>query len=255
MRICVEHLAFNYTSEAILDDMTFNIGGGECVSILGPNGAGKTTLLKCIDGLLQYKRGTIKFGEDNLRKLSRGELSKRVGYVPQATDSLFPVKVFDMVLMGRSPHITWQSSNYDHAKVLTALEKLNIKNLAMKNFNEISGGQQQKVIIARALAQETDILLLDEPISSLDIRHQIEVMDIVRDLVTQLQITAVMVLHDLNIAGRYSDRIIIMHKGRIFAIGPPKEILTKETIAKVYGVEAHVENIAGKPCIVPLRVS
>lgn len=255
MRICVEHLAFNYTSETILDDVTFNIEEGVCVSILGPNGAGKTTLLKCIDRLLQYKRGTIKLDEENLRELSHEELSQRVGYVPQATGSLFPIKVFDMVLMGRSPYITWQSSNYDQVKVLTALEKLNIKNLAMKNFNEISGGQQQKVIIARALAQETNILLLDEPISSLDIRHQMEVMDIVRDLVTQLQITAVMVLHDLNIAGRYSDKIVIMNKGRIFAIGSPKEILTKENIAKVYGIEAHVESIAGKPCIVPIRVN
>lgn len=254
MRICIESLVFNYASETILRDVTLTIESGESVAILGPNGAGKTTLLKCIDGLLQYKRGTIRIDEENLRELGREQLARRISYVPQATGSLFPIKVFDMVLLGRSPYIKWNSSKSDQLKTLAAMKKMCVENLAIRNFNEISGGQQQKVIIARALAQDTNILLFDEPISNLDIRHQIEVMDIVKELVEQLRVTSVMVLHDLNMAGRYSDKIVLMHEGRIFAVGAPPKILTKENIAIVYGVDAQIETVDGKPYIIPLKV-
>ena len=145
-----------------------------------------------------------------------------------------------MLLMGRRPHIAWRNTEKDMNKVIESMRILNIEHLALRLFNELSGGMQQKVIIARAIVQETEIILLDEPISNLDIRHQFEVMNIVRSLIDSKGILALMVLHDLNIAARYSDKIIIMDEGRIVYYGPPADVLSKDNIASIYGVEVHI---------------
>ncbi len=253
MKIQIKDLEFSYSDDKVLKGINLNILPGECLSILGPNGTGKSTLIKCIDGLLKPQKGDIKIDGQNIKDLRREQIAKKLGYVPQSSASLFPLKVFDMVLLGRSPHITWKSTKTDQNKVLKALKMLNIENLAMKNFNEISGGQQQKVIIARALAQETDILLLDEATSNLDIRHQLEVMDIIRKLVDNLGISAVMIVHDLNIAARYSDKIIILNEGKVAVSGKPEDVLTKDNITSTYGVEVSVSKIDNKPCIIPLK--
>lgn len=253
MKIHINEMEFSYSNEKILKGITLEILPGECVSIIGPNGAGKSTLVKCIDRLLIPQKGEVRIDNKIIDDMSREQIAKKLGYVPQSSASLFPLKVFDMVLLGRRPHATWKSSKNDQIKVLNALSLLDIEHLAMKNFNEISGGQQQKVIIARAIAQETEVLLLDEPISNLDIRHQLEVMDMLRELINELGISAVMIVHDLNIAARYSDKIIIMNKGEIIASGTPQEVLTKENIASAYGVEVCVSRIENKPYIVPLR--
>jgi len=145
------------------------------------------------------------------------EIAKEMGYVPQTTARVFPATVFDTVLMGRRPHLGWKSSEEDIDKVLEVLELLGIMEFSMRDFNEISGGQQQKVLIARALAQEADVLLLDEPTSNLDIRHQLEVMDIMKGIVKKKGISAIVAIHDLNLASRYTDRLLMMNGGRIFA--------------------------------------
>jgi iron complex transport system ATP-binding protein len=156
--------------------------------------------------------------------------------------------------MGRSPHIGWRSSKKDNEKVLDVLQMLNIEDLAMRDINEISGGQQQRVFIARALAQEPGTLLLDEPTSNLDIQHQLEVMEIIKDLVVKKGISTIMAVHDLNLASRYTDRVIIMKGGRIFAAGTPPDVLTPENIRSVYGVEVEVINRNGEmPYIIPIR--
>lgn len=254
MKIQIKDLEFCYGDKMILTGTNLEIAGGELVSIVGPNGTGKSTLVKCMNGLLKAQRGEIKIDNADVKKITRKQIAKKVSYVPQASTSLFNLNVFDMVLFGRRPHTTWRSSREDRVKALKALKILNIEDLALNNFNELSGGQQQKVIIARALAQETEIIILDEPISNLDIRHQMEVMDTIRELVDKAGISAVMVAHDLNIATRYSDRIVIMNKGEIIAVGKPEKVLTKESIADVYGVEADLFRIDNKPYIIPTSV-
>ncbi|QOR35227.1 ABC transporter ATP-binding protein [Clostridium sp. 'deep sea'] len=254
MIINIKDLQFGYSKKVILNNISLRIRSGECVSILGPNGAGKSTLIKCIDGLLTPNKGSVVVHDKNIRFMNRRELSKLVSYVPQVSQNRFSLKVFDMVLIGRSPHMTWRSSFEDKEKAINALKLLGIENLAMRSFNELSGGQQQKVIIARAIAQETKILLLDEAISNLDIKHQLDVMEIVKQLASRYGISVVMVVHDLNIASRYSDKIVMMKKGEIVKVGDPHQVLTKNNIANVYGVDAYVGNIESKPHIVPLKV-
>ena len=253
IKIEIKDVEFGYSKNKVLDGISINIDKGECVSILGPNGTGKSTLIKCIDGLLKPQKGTIKINGEDVQKIKREKLATQLGYVAQSCNSAFSLTVFDMVLLGRSPYIKWKSSKSDELKVFKALKKLNIEDIAMKNFNELSGGQQQKVIIARALAQETEILLLDEATSNLDIRHQLEVMYIIKKLTKEENITAVMIVHDLNIAARFSDKILIMKNGKINKAGIPEKVLTKENISDVYGVEVDISRIEKKPCVIPLR--
>ncbi|NQE05268.1 Cobalamin import ATP-binding protein BtuD, partial [ANME-1 cluster archaeon GoMg1] len=156
-------------------------------------------------------------------------------------------------LMGRRPHLGWRSSEKDTEKVLEMLQMLNTEEFAMRDINELSGGQQQKVFIARALTQEPDVLLLDEPTSNLDIRHQLEVMDIIKNIVRERGISAIMAIHDLNLASRYADRIIMMNSGKIFSTGDPVSVLTPDNIKHVYGVEVKVNNHDERPYIVPIR--
>ncbi len=176
-----------------------------------------------------------------------------MGYIPQTTSQVFPATVFDTVLMGRRPHIGWRSNEVDTEKVLETLKLLNIEDLAMRDINELSGGQQQKVFIARAVTQEPEILLLDEPTSNLDIRHQLEVLDTLRNIVTERGISAIMAIHDLNLAARYTDSILMMNGGSVFAVGDPSSVLTTENITHAYGVEVEVNIHRGKPYILPIR--
>jgi iron complex transport system ATP-binding protein len=256
IKIHIRDLEFRYAADVVLKDIRLEMMPGECVAIVGPNGAGKSTLIRCINGLLKPQKGVINIDHQNIETLSRKQIARKLSYVPQSTGTTFPLSVFDMLLLGRKPHVSWNSGNHDKHKVLTVLKRLNIEHLALKNFNELSGGQQQKVIIARALVQETDVLLLDEPISNLDIRHQLEVMDIIRKLVDDTGILAIMIVHDLNIAARYSDRIIMMDNGRVVVSGPPEDVLVGEKISSVYNVEVEVSmsGIDKKPYIVPLNV-
>ena len=254
MKLKVENVEFSYTSVPVLTDICLELAQSEMLSVVGPNGAGKSTLIRCIDRILKPTRGSILLDEEDMQHISMRETAKKLGYIPQSASQIFPATVFDTVLMGRSPHIGWRSSDKDNEKVLDVLHMLNIEDLAMRDINETSGGQQQRVVIARALAQDPDILLLDEPTSNLDIQHQLEVMEIIKDLVAKKGISAIMAVHDLNLASRYSDRVIIMKGGRIFDAGTPSDVLTPENIRSVYGVEAEVINgNGGMPYIIPIR--
>ncbi len=253
MKLKVRDVEFGYTSVPILKDVCIELAESEVLGVVGPNGAGKSTLIRCIDRILKPQRGSILLDGRDINEMRLMELAKRMGYVPQSTSQIFPATVFDTVLMGRRPHLGWRSSEKDEEKVLDVLQMLNIENLAMRDINELSGGQQQKVFIARALVQEPDVLLLDEPTSNLDIRHQLEVMEIITSIVREKKISAIMAIHDLNLASRYADRIVMLNGGTIIDAGDPSSVLTPENIKQVYGVEAVVRNESERPFIVPIR--
>ena len=253
MKLKVEDVEFGYNGTLVLEGISIDLGRSEIIGIVGPNGAGKSTLIRCIDRILTPKGGTILLDGADISNMTRMEIAKEMGYVPQTATRVFPATVFDTVLMGRRPHLGWKSSEEDVDKVLEILELLGITEFAMRDFNEISGGQQQKVLIARALAQEADILLLDEPTSNLDIRHQLEVMDIMQGIVRNNGISAIVAIHDLNLASRYTDRLLMMNGGRIFAAGSPESVLTVENIRRAYGVEALVKSDGERPYIIPVR--
>ena len=253
VKLKVQDVKFSYASVPILKDVCIELANSEVLGVVGPNGAGKSTLIRCIDRILMPQEGCILLDDLDIKKLRLMELAKKMGYIPQSTSQVFPATVFDTVLMGRRPHIGWKSSDVDTEKVLETLKLMDIEDLAMRDINELSGGQQQKVFIACALTQEPEVLLLDEPTSNLDIRHQLEVLDIIRKIVNERGISAIMAIHDLNLAARYTDRIIIMNGGTIFATGEPFSVLTTENIKQAYGVEVEVNVHGGKPYIVPIR--
>lgn len=224
----------------------------EILSLVGPNGSGKTTLIKCIDRILKPK-GTILLDGREIEQMSQQEIARNIGYVPQSSATPLATTVFDTILMGRRPHITWRVSDHDLDKVTEVLALLNLDDLAMRDFAQLSGGQKQKVLIARALAQEPGVLLLDEPTSNLDMKHQLEVMEIIRDLVKEKKISVVMAIHDLNLAARFTDTLVMLKGGRVYAAGKPNALLNESNICKVYGIESVVMNALGRPYIVPLR--
>lgn len=254
LKLSVNDVTFSYTSTPILKEITMELAESEILGIVGPNGAGKSTLIRCIDRILKPERGSILLDGQDVTEMSMIAIAKQIGYVPQSSTGVFPATVFDTVLVGRRPHIGWRSSESDEDKVWGILKLMDIEDLAMRDWGELSGGQQQKVLIARALAQEAGVLLLDEPTSNLDIKHQLEVMEIMTDLVAKKELSVIMAVHDLNLASRYTDQVIIMKDGKIFDAGSPSNVLTPENIGSVYDVEVDVINRNGeKPYIIPIR--
>lgn len=255
MKLTVNDVTFSYQSALSLDKVSLEIPETQILGIIGPNGSGKTTLLKCINKILKPKKGSIILDGQEIQKMSRLEIAKHIGYVPQSSVKPYELNVFEIVLMGRRPHIGWQSSETDADKTWKALEMLGIEHLALRHFNELSGGEQQRVLIARSLAQEAKILLLDEPTSNLDIKHQLEVMELTRMLVTKKNIASVIAIHDLNLASRYCDKIVMMKNGKIFSAGDVSSVLTPESIRSVYSVDVVVNYTNNIQQIVPIRPS
>jgi iron complex transport system ATP-binding protein len=253
MKLTINKLSFNYGAISILKEIELEVGLGEVLSIVGPNGSGKSTLLKCINRILKTKKDTILIDDQDTFKLSLKQLSMLMGYVPQSSTSTFPFTVFDVVLMGRKPYIHWNIGERDNEIVAEMLDFLGISHLAMRHFNELSGGEQQKVIVARALAQQPKLLLLDEPTSSLDIKHQLEIICMLKSLAQTKERSVIVSMHDLNLASRFSDRMLMLKQGRIYAVGTPEEVLTEKNIEAVYGIKATVStSVIGKPQITPL---
>jgi iron complex transport system ATP-binding protein len=250
MQINIKGLQFSYTSVPILDDINLNLDGKKLVSILGPNGVGKSTLIHCINKILTPKGGVVLMDGKDVKEITVKEMSKIVGYVPYSANDSFPLSVVDTVLMGRHPHSKWGSLDNDLRIVYETLEQLGITHLAMRSFNELSAGQHQKVMLARGLVQEPEVLLLDEPTSNLDVRHQIDVTKLLKKMVSEKGILTIMISHDINIAAKYSDEIIMMHDGKIFATGTPKEVITEDNLRTVYGVECVVVEDQGSPHVI-----
>jgi iron complex transport system ATP-binding protein len=253
LKLVINKLSFNYNGFPALKDVELKMGLGEVLGIVGPNGSGKTTLLKCINRILKPKQNTVLIDGEDTSKIGLRELSKMMSYVPQNSTNTFPFTVFDIVLMGRRPYIQWSLGERDKEIVAKILDYLGIGELAMRHFNELSGGEQQKVIIARALAQQPQLLLLDEPTSSLDIKHQLEILCILKGLAQSKHCSVIVAMHDLNLASRFSDRMLMLKQGCIFAVGTPESVLTEENIESVYGVKVHVtSSILDRPQITPL---
>lgn len=231
----------------VLNNISLKIEGAQLISILGPNGVGKSTLIHCMNKILEPLEGFVRVSNRNLNSISIKDLSKFMGYVPYSSYNNFPLTVTDTVLMGRHPHSKWGTLDGDLKIVYDMLKLIGIENLADKPSNELSAGQHQKVMLARGLAQEPRILLLDEPTSNLDIRYQLEIIRILRDLAHTKDMLIIMISHDINIASKYSDNIIMLSKGSVFAIGKPVDVITEENMKKVYDVDCSIIMDGSRP--------
>ncbi|MEM0350491.1 MAG: ABC transporter ATP-binding protein [Archaeoglobaceae archaeon] len=244
----VEKLSYKYGNREVLENIAFSVKKGEMLFILGPNGSGKTTLLKCLNRILK-PNGAVYIEKVDLRKIPQAEIAKIFGYVPQRGE-INSLTVFDAILLGRRPYIKWNVSDRDIEVVEETIKMLKIEHLALKRLNELSGGELQLVLIARAFAQEPKFLLLDEPTNNLDIRNQIEVMRLVKKAVKEREISAIVTMHDLNLALNYAEKVLLLKNGKIFAFGG-KEVVNEETIREVYGVKAEIIKLDGKMIIIP----
>ncbi len=253
LNLTINKLSFSYAGRSVLKDLNLSVNMGEVLSIVGPNGSGKSTFLKCVNRVLKVNQNTVFVDGNDVSKLDLKALSKILGYVPQSSSSAFPFTVFEMVLMGRKPYIGWSLSQKDTDIVAEVMDFIGIGAFADRPFNELSGGEQQKVIIARALAQQPQFLLLDEPTSSLDIRHQLEILCILKSLIQNKNCSVIMAMHDLNLATRFSDVMVLLKDGKVFAAGSPKEVLTEANITEVYRVRCKVtDSFLGLPQVTPL---
>ena len=240
--LAVKNLGFSWGPNTVFQDLNFSIESNQVIAILGKNGAGKTTLLKCINRILKPETGTVSIDSKDISELELPELSKMVSYVPQSIMSSFPMQVFDVVLLGRRPHINWIVGDEDREKVSETLRFLNLEDFAFRYFNQLSGGERQRVIIAKAVSQDSSIFLMDEPTSDLDLKNQIEIMKKVKKLVSDKSNAkaAVVAIHDINIAARFADVIFLLDEGKIFSQGSPEEVLTEENIEHVFGVTSEI---------------
>jgi iron complex transport system ATP-binding protein len=239
MKLKVSNLCFLYDDFEVLKDVSLEVESAQILGIIGPNGSGKTTLLKCINRKLMPRSGIIAIDNIDIHNLSRREIARNIGVVPQISSISFPFFVSDVVLMGRYAYISrfGRETGEDLSIVRHSLELTGTAHLADRYINEISGGEYQRVIIARALAQEPKILLLDEPILHLDINHQIEIMELVRALAKEKNIAVAVVLHDLNLAGRFTDRLVLLNRGKIYQDGPTDKVLSPENIENIFRVK------------------
>ena len=247
----LKNIGFRYDKDAepVLRDVSFSLSDGQCASVLGNNGAGKSTLLKCIDRILRPEAGQVLIDGQDVFLLSANEMARQVAYVAQNARSS-DLLVFDTVLLGRRPHIRFDVSSHDRELVSELLARMKLSHLAMRPLSQLSGGEAQKVLLARALAQEPRLLLLDEPTSNLDPRNQHEVMHLVRDLALERNICVITVLHDLNLAIRYSDRFLLLKDGGVYAAGDAS-CMTPETIEAVYSMHVHIIEHRGIPVVIP----
>ena len=230
----------------ILHNLTFDVGSGRFVGLLGPNGSGKTTLLRTLGGLLPY-RGDLSFGGTSLREWKPRNLARRLAFVRQSVALSFDFSVSELILLGRSPHKRWLEdyAESDRERMKEALALTDLVGFESRSVLSLSGGEMQRVFLAQALVQESDVLLLDEPTAHLDVHYQFEFMDLVRDLVAGGR-TAIAVFHDLEMAARYADEVLVLRDGVKAATGPPADVLSEDLIARVFRMDARIEAEAGK---------
>ncbi len=249
--IRVNDLSFSYGKHTpILQRITFSVSGGEILGVIGPNGAGKSTLIRCLNRILTPPKGRIHLKGRPVEAYSRKEIAKLVGYVPQKHQAAFPCKVLELVMTGLGK--TWyQAAAMKQARqALQALQRLHMEDMALRDFESLSGGEQQKVVIARMIASRAQIMLLDEPTSNLDIRYQLETLRLIKDIVRPKGHAAVVAIHDLDMAMRYCDRILLLDKGRAVAFGPPDAVMARENIRKVYGIEIGFVDKKGRKILI-----
>ena len=248
--IDVKDLSFSYGSFEILKKLNIQLNEPKLISIIGPNGVGKSTLIHCINKILAPTGGCVFINNVDNKDVSYKDLAKVLGYVPYTTSNTFPISVTDAVLMGRHPHARHDTTDEDLRIVFETLDMLEIDHLANRQLNELSAGQLQKVALAKGIAQQPRVLLLDEPTSNLDVKHQLNVTRLLKKISQEQKIMVIMICHDLNIAAKYSDSILMMYDGSIYAEGSPKDVLTPQNIEAVYGVKCKVIDDLGHPHII-----
>ena len=250
IHIQAEDLGVSYGDTLVWENINLDIDGPGLVSILGPNGVGKSTFMYTINKILEPTSGRVLLDGEDVMDLSFKDIAKKIAYVPQASGETFAMTVMDTVLMGRYPHSGYTVTQKDLEIAADCLQKMHMGDYAMRNFNELSAGQHQRVMIARGLAQEPQLLMLDEPTSNLDIYHQIYTMKLLRNIAHERNMTILIICHDLNIASRFSDRVIMFRKGTIYADGTSQEVLTEKTIYDVYNVKADIMPVDGRPYVI-----
>ena len=241
----MKNLSYRYKgSPEVLKDVSFDIEPGKFLAILGNNGVGKSTLLKCFNHILRPDGGQVLLDGDNLLKESAREVAKQVAFVSQSVPST-QMTVHDVVMLGRRPYMKWGFTEEDHTIVHDAMHRLDVEDLRGRFLNQLSGGEKQKVMLARALAQQPKVLLLDEPTSALDIQNQYGVLKMVRDICHKDNRIAIMVIHDLNLALRFCDRFLLLKDGQVYRHGD-RSILDSTALKEVYGVDAKVVEVEGR---------
>jgi len=246
----------HYGRIVAIDRVDVRVAPGELLGIIGPNGSGKSTLIRALAGVRAVDAGEVLLGGVPLARVGRRDLGRKIALVPQETRVAFPMRVKDLVRLGRSPHVGpfgWERPE-DLRAAHAAMERTDVLELAERLLDELSGGERQRTVLARALAQEPRILLLDEPTTYLDLRHAVELLDLVAELCHERRLAVVLVLHDLNLASMYCDRLLLLSDGRTHATGTPAEVLNYQDLCAVYGTELYVapNDVTGEVVVLPL---
>lgn len=251
-----DSVSFGYRATPIFDALGISFGEGEWTAILGPNGTGKTTLLRLASGSLRPTGGRVTLFGRSLSAVPPRERARILAVVPQETHLIFEFTVEEVVLMGRSPHLGLfgLESARDRAIARTAMQRTDVVQLGSRPFRALSGGERQRVVLARALAQDPRVLLLDEPTAHLDLRHQLALYEILARLNRESRLTLVVASHDINLAARYCDRVVLLHEGKVVADGAPEAVLEKAVLRAVYGIDVavRVDPLTGRPFVVPI---
>jgi len=255
----MNRVTFSYSNGAVLRDVNLCVQKGEMVGLIGPNGAGKTTLIRLISGILVAKQGQVQIDGLDTRSMKRSTIARGVAVVPQLFNMPFAYRVEEVIMLGRTPFMKpfRDSSATDRDVIATTMDTVGIKHLEGRCFSELSGGERQKVVLAMALAQETELLLLDEPTAHLDISHQVEILELLADMNQKGHLTIIAAMHDLNLASAYFRRLVLLKDGAIIADGSPEQVLTSGTIAMAYSVPVHIQKhpVTGAPYVVVLPSS
>ncbi len=253
MILQADNLRFAYAGRTVLEDVSLQVTAGEIVALVGPNGSGKSTLLRCCTNVLAPAAGSVRLDGRDLRQLPRRELARSIAYIPQQPQIGPATPVFEVIQLGRAPHVGFVLGQRDREVVVEVIETMGLAGFAFRPIGELSGGERQLVLIARALAQEAPIVLLDEPTSALDLRHQLEIAELLRSFQRERRLGFLVAIHDLNLAQRFADRVYVLRAGRLLAAGSWRTTMTEQTIRKAYAVEALIREEQEVAYIVPLR--
>lgn len=251
----IQSLSVAYYDIDVIKDINLSIAEREILAVVGPNGVGKSTLVRAVSGVHPARKGKVRVNGNELDRLPYLQRARYMAVVPQARELPAAYTVYETVMMGRTPYLNWlgQAGRLDHELVRLALERTALLAMAERRIGELSGGEQQRVLLARALAQDTPIMLLDEPTTHLDLQHQSNLLNLVRRLAQEKNLSVLMVLHDLNLAGLYADRVALMANGSVYAVGSPAEVITAENLTSVYSVPVNVipHPDYGTPLVLP----
>ena len=250
MILSAEEIQFSYSNMEVLRNITFGLSQGDCLAVLGTNGAGKSTMLKCLNKILTPSKGNIYIDGADTKTLSNRKLAQSIGYIAQSHGDIRKT-VFDTILLGRKPYIKWDATQEDIEVVEKIISKFNLGDYAMRYTDELSGGELQKVMIARALAQQPKVLLMDEPTSSLDMKNQLEVIKTIKDIIKEQNISVIVTMHDLNLALRFANKFLLLKNGEVLFWGG-HEVITEESIKEVYDVRITFIEHEGIPVVVPI---